>query len=121
MAKKKSGGDYDGWILRLIDKVEDLQYMFDLQAWLDFAASKITDRQGYDLTPGQIEILGEKQDMVFEVIPDKLSLNIEYVTRYRGRGGRFTTRDVPGATPEVKRCLRLTNSIFRAIFYSKVL
>ncbi len=100
--KKKSGGDYDGWILRLIDNVEDIQHMFNLQEWLDFAASKIIEPQGYDLTTAQIEVLGEKQDMVFEVIPDKLSLNFEYITRFRGPGGRFVKSEIPGAIPEVK-------------------
>jgi len=102
VAKKKSSGDYDGWILRLIDNVEDLTFMYDLQSWLGFAANKIVERQGYDLTSAQIETIADKRDLAFEVIPDKLSVRPEYITRYRGPGGRFTTGKEVTATAETR-------------------
>jgi len=100
--KKKSGGDYDGWILRMIDKIEDLQFMYNLQDWLEFAADKITDKQGYELTDRQIRVLDEKRDLSFEVIPDRLSIRPEFIVRYRGEGGRFTTKKEVTATPETR-------------------
>jgi len=88
--KKKSGGDYDGWILRLIDKVEDLAYSFNLQKWLDFAESKIMPKQKYHLTRQQAATLDDLREKVWEIAPTRLNIQLEYITRFRGaRTGRF--------------------------------
>ncbi len=59
--KKKSGGDYDGWILRLLEKPEDIEFSFSLQDWLEFAADKLGT-----LSRGQISVLAERRDLVFK-------------------------------------------------------
>ena len=83
MAKKQSGGDYDGWILRLIERAEELKFSFSEAEWLEFAASKIVPRQGYDLTTAQLDVLSEKRGVVFEEIPQRLGIKFEQPTRYR--------------------------------------
>lgn len=91
--KKKSSGDYDGWILRLIDKVEDIGFSFNSQKWLDFARTKILGSDygptAGKLTKSQRDSLLEMAGQVWEVGPTKLNIIPEYVTRYRDRAGRF--------------------------------
>ncbi len=100
---KKSGGDYDGWILRLIDKVEELNYAANLSDWWTFAESKINGRevnpQTYSLTDAQKEVLAEKRlDIVFDVIPNKLGIGFERpfrgtdIVRFRNTSGGYGQR-----------------------------
>ncbi len=93
---KKPGGDYDGWILRLINKVEDLQHSLSLQKWLDFAKSKVIgsgyEAKGGKLTESQIAALTDMQSKVWEMGPTKLNIRLDYTTRYRGVGGRVAKR-----------------------------
>jgi len=97
---KKSGGDYEGWILRLIDKAEDLLYSFNVKKWLDFAESKITPLQGYHLTRQQAAVLEDKRSIIQEIFPQKLGVDPEFTTRYRSLStGRFT-KDPTNARPE---------------------
>ena len=94
MAKKK-GGDYEGWLLRLIDKVEDIGFSFNLGKWIKFAESKILG-SGFEakegkLTAGQIDALAEFRGRVFEIAPTKLNIRPEYITRFReAKTGRFS-------------------------------
>jgi len=93
MAKKK-GGDYEGWLLRLIDKVEDIGYSFNLDKWIKFAESKILG-SGYEakegeLTQSQKDALSEIRDKVWEIVPTKINIQPEYITRFReAKTGRF--------------------------------
>ncbi len=95
MAKK--GGDYEGWLLRLIDKVEDIGFSFELDKWIKFAESKILG-SGHEsvegkLTSSQKDTLAEIRDKVWEVAPTKLNIRLDYTTRYRGVGtGRVAKR-----------------------------
>jgi len=94
MAKKKSSGDYDGWILRLIDKVEDIRHSFSMGEWQAFARDKILG-SGFGpttgkLTAGQIQALEDARSQVWEVAPTRLKIQPEYIQRFRGaKTGRF--------------------------------
>ena len=92
--KKPKKGDYEGWILRLIDKVEDIEHSFNEKKWLDFAERKILASEfapeSGNLTQSQKDSLMERRDMIWEIAPAKLNVNPEYITRYRGlHTGRF--------------------------------
>lgn len=93
MAKKK-GGDYEGWLLRLIDKVEDIGFSLSFDKWLEFAESKILG-SGYEskegkLTQSQKDALSDIRDRVWEIAPTKLNIQPEYITRFREKTtGRF--------------------------------
>jgi len=107
MAKKRKSGDYEGWILRLIDKIEDLKFSLDMRSWLDFAAEKIAAEHGYDITETQIAKLTDLRFDVGEVVADRVSVDVEYRTRYRDSKGHFTDPSTPGARPE--RAIRYRN------------
>jgi len=99
MAKKRKSGDYEGWILRLIDKIEDLQYSLNLRSWLDFAAEKISKEHGYDITEPQVAKLADLRFDVNEMVGGRVNVSVEYKTRYRLKG-RFVSEAVPGAKAE---------------------
>jgi hypothetical protein len=88
MAKNK-GGDYEGWVLRLIEKPEDIVTSYSMLTWLEFAAEKIEAFSGQGITKRQIAALESNRDTVFE-LPAKLGLRIVPVTRYRDARGRWT-------------------------------
>ena len=93
---KKSGGDYDGWIMRLIEKVEELGYASNLADWWAFAESKIMPVQGYALTENQKVALADRRiDFVLDIIPNKLGVTFERpfrdpdIIRYRDVAGAY--------------------------------
>lgn len=101
MSSKKSSGDYDGWIFRLIDRIEELRFSFDLQKWLDFAECKILDSEyapvSGKLTEAQKDALSERRGDIYELAPTRLNITPEYVTRYRGVGtGRWAVKTPHG-------------------------
>ena len=93
---KKKGGDYEGWVLRLIDKIEDLDFALSQQSWLEFAESKIEDLQGYPLTGRQEGALKDYRMLAFDV-PKSLGATYETYsklsgvkkTRYRDTEGKW--------------------------------
>jgi hypothetical protein len=87
--KKKSGGDYEGWILRLIDKPEDIVFSYSLIDWLKFAAEKIGGTSGQGITKGQIGALSEYRNLAFE-LPQDIGISVREVTRYRDAKGRWS-------------------------------
>jgi len=97
---KKSGGDYDGWIMRLIEKVEELGHASNLADWWAFAESKIAPAQGYALTESQKVALADRRiDFVIDIIPDKLGVTFERPFR---DPGVIRHRDVTGAYGQKK-------------------
>lgn len=93
---KKKGGDYDGWILRMVEKAEDIEYANAEQAWLDFASKMIEKAYGYSPTAAQLDVLAERRDLVF-TLPAEVGYNrVEYEglrgsskQRYRDLTGEF--------------------------------
>lgn len=83
------GGDYEGWILRLIDKPEDILFAFAEISWLKFAAEKIEAEHGQGITKGQIDALLEYRDKAF-MLPEDLGYGIKREVRYRDAKGRWT-------------------------------
>ena len=83
------GGDYDGWILRLLDKPEDILHSFSQLDWLEFAAEKIEAATGQGITRGQIQALAENRDKAFE-LPSSSGFAIGETTRYRDAKGRWS-------------------------------
>ena len=83
------GGDYEGWILRLIDKPEDLLKSYTVEDWLKFAAGKIEDFTGQGITKGQIGSLLEYRNQAFE-LPQELGFKLVEKTSYRDARGRWT-------------------------------
>ena len=94
---KKKGGDYEGWILRLIDKIEDLKFSFTLQDWLNFASDKIEPRQGYDLTDRQKASLNEYRAVARDRVEAKTGIKVQGGFRYRSAiTGKFVKRTPAG-------------------------
>ncbi len=83
------GGDYDGWILRLIDKAEDILHSTTMAGWLAFAVEKIEAYSGVSITKAQVDVLKEKRDLVFE-LPEEMGIFLRTVTRYRDSRGRWS-------------------------------
>lgn len=83
------GGDYEGWILRLIDKPEDILFSFSQISWLRFAADKIEEATGQGITKGQIDSLLEYRDRAF-MLPEEIGYRIQRSVRYRDERGRWT-------------------------------
>jgi len=99
--KKQRKPDYEGWILRLIDKIEDIEHSFNSKKWLDFAEKKILESEwaplSGKLTQSQKDLLDERRNLIYELAPTKLNVNPEYITRYRGvNTGRFVDRTPHG-------------------------
>jgi len=84
------GGDYEGWMLRLIEKPEDILKSLSEVEWLKFAADKIEEATGQGITKEQINTLLEYRDGIFE-LPQELGFKIEEKTRYRDAKGRWTS------------------------------
>jgi len=63
MAKKNA--DYDGWVLRLLEKPEDILKSYAQADWLAFAEDKLGA-----LSKNQIQALSEKRDVVFMLPQD---------------------------------------------------
>lgn len=84
------GSDYEGWILRMIDKAEDIVYSYSVTDWLKFAADKIEQQTGQGITKNQIGALLDYRDRVFN-LPDELGFSVNRVTRYRDEKGRWTS------------------------------
>lgn len=82
MAKDKSG-DYEGWILRLIEKMEELDFALSKQSWLEFAEEKIEPLQGYPLTGRQERILEEFRVLAFKV-PEAMGGTYERFRKLKG-------------------------------------
>ena len=82
------GGDYDGWILRLIEKPEDIIKSFSQIDWLKFAAEKIEAYSGQGITKGQIGALIDYRNVAFD-LPKDLGFKIDQVTRYRDTKGHW--------------------------------
>ena len=85
------GGDYDGWILRLIENAEDILYSYSEIEWLKFAAGKIEAYSGKGITKNQIDALSEYRSKAFE-LPESLGLGVVSKVRYRDDKGRWTKR-----------------------------
>jgi len=83
MAKKGKGGDYEGWVLRLIEKMEELDFALSQKSWLDFAAEKIEPLQKYPLTDRQVGILEEYRVLAFKV-PEALGGTYESFSKLKG-------------------------------------
>ena len=83
------GGDYDGWILRLIENAEDILYSYSEVEWLKFAAGKIEAYSGHGITKSQIDALSEYRSKAFE-LPEQLGIGIVSKIRYRDDKGRWT-------------------------------
>ena len=83
------GGDYEGWILRLIDKAEDIRHSYNMIEWLKFAAEKIEEASGQGITKGQIASLEEYRGLAFE-LPMELGFKLIEKTRYRDDRGRWS-------------------------------
>ena len=119
MAKKSPKPDYEGWVMRLIDKIEDLKFTFNLREWLEFAQNKIMPKQQYELTSDQIAVLDGKRDFLREEIPSKLKINPEYVIKYRSvRSGRFVGRTPYGFRDKNGRFTKANSE--RAIRYRNI-
>ena len=96
MLKSKKGGDYEGWVLRLITKMEEMDYALSRKAWLDFATEKIEPLQGYSLTGSQVATLEEIRLMVLK-IPEAMGATYETYSklsgpkkaRYRDKEGKW--------------------------------
>lgn len=86
---KRSDPDYEGWIIRTLDKPENLRYTRTNAGWLRYAAKMIEPRQGYKLTPSQKQKIGELRDRA-RAIPGIFGVRDEYPARFRDKGGRFT-------------------------------
>lgn len=67
----KSSGDYEGWLLRTIDRPEDLAYARDASDWHDFMASKTQDYHGMGVSGGQTDaIAGTLRDLALDLQKD---------------------------------------------------
>ncbi len=98
----KGHADYDGWILRLIEKGEDITFSYSMMDWLAFAKDKIEGYHGATLTDAQIDILSDKfnDGEIWQTIEDKTEIRIERPFRYKGQitlrdlnTGRFTSKE----------------------------
>lgn len=94
--------DYAGWILRTIEKREDLLFAYgNSDIWTQFVNSKVMPRQGYELTPAQKSALLDLQNKAQD-IPRKLGFKVEFKTRYRDARNRWTRADATGDKAPVK-------------------
>lgn len=93
------GGDYDGWILRLLDKAEDILYSYSEADWIKFAVAKIEEASGHSITKSQIAVLSEYREKVFQTAQDA-GFTVREVTRYRDAKGRWSKE--PTARAETK-------------------
>lgn len=84
------GGDYEGWVLRMIDKPEDILFSSNDRDWIKYASDKI------GLTGKRIDVLLDYRDRVYR-LPDEMGFYIQEQKTYRVKG-RFAKADTPGAT-----------------------
>ena len=83
------GGDYEGWMLRLLEKPEDILYAFNRTDWFNFVAQQIEAASQKPITKAQ---LAAADDFRLEVVDfyDELDFNLKEVTRYRDAKGRWS-------------------------------
>lgn len=96
MVKKRGHSDYDGWILRLIDKLEDIMFTSTLNKWLDFARDKIEKYHGAELSDSQVETLMDKYNSgaIWDKIETDAGVRIERPFKIDRMKNRIILRDV---------------------------
>lgn len=90
----KSSGDYEGWLLRLLDKPENLYYAFDEETWMEFAEQKMQDYFGQGLTGGQLGAIEDLRERALALQKD-IGISAEVMPSLRGAGGQ-RIRDMAG-------------------------
>jgi len=90
----KSSGDYEGWLLRTLDKAEDLAFAHNAADWQNFVETKTQDYHGLGVSGGQADAIGTTlRDLALEMQEDVGIMSS--VQPIRGAGGvRF--RDLTG-------------------------
>ena len=89
--------DYEGWVARLITKVEDIDNAATISQWINFAADKIGAWSHKDLTRNQIDTLKEYRLKVYN-IPGNLGVTHETpfknqnIIRFRDNDGKWGKR-----------------------------
>lgn len=92
----KSGGDYEGWLLRILKDPENLAYTYTDAEWLDFAGQQIEDYHGLGITGSQAAALEDLRQIargmqakigVSAEIHEALDGDIKI--RYRDMAGEF--------------------------------
>lgn len=85
---------------RMINELEDIDYSYNRQDWLDFVADKMFETTGRTLTDGQLDALDRGRDAVFGmwgdagIHPETPFVTRPGVVRYRDvETGRWATKD----------------------------
>ena len=97
MPRGKSSGDYEGWLLRMLDSAEDLRYAQDEEEWLMFCVDKIRGEfPDAPITMSQVDAVEEMRERA-------LAIQHEF--------GVVATQEFEGLRGDIKHRYRLDASM----------